>query len=578
MSPRSSAAGGTADVRIAWTDHGRSDLSPDSPMWVVKVEHVLVMIDQFRPHQILKAEGLLEKWNPKMFTIFVSHQWLSRQHPDPNGAKLKVLQGLLTNLIERKLKIQWDVISKLHGGGPEVEIQRLKTAHVWLDYFSIPQLVDGSPATSEEIQLKFIESIPAFVGHCDMFLALVPSDRHSDTGLQCDYNSWLQRGWCRTELWCDVLSARSKHPFVVVRSHDSAQYTAPLWHRYPVHLGDFTVEEDRTRCCQVLQTALANHVSQLRRSKKKTASYRLYLSLFEEMAGLDSKCRSVEDFLQEFSFSTVAQGRRRCLSPVACAALSGDCRLVRALVVAGASLHSQAPGLPELFNMKGFTPLHLAVWFKSDLHMLETLLDLRADPNGSGINMFPPLGLCRSVGAVDLLIQHGARVNFSGGNFGRSLPVHMLAGFDAPCEVVARIIELKADMRDSKNTLKIAQLLLESCANINQVCQPEGICRSIELMMRAYSQCCSLRGIETGAAVNFFKDSSTTPLGWCVIMESEGLLAFLLRARADPEIRNNRGLRPLDFARSDRIRAVLNDPTHRIHLLEDDSELVKRGF
>ena len=361
-------------------------------------------------------------------------------------------RGLLINLIERKFKIQWDVVSSFFGGAQgEVDAQRFQTAHVWLDYFSIPQLGDQSQGWTrqwspdvEENQVKYIEGIPAFVGSCDVFVALVPSNVHSDTGLRCNYTTWLQRGWCRMELWCHVLSARSKHPIVVVRSHDSAQFTAPLWHRYPVHLGDFSIEEDRAHCCRALKTALTDHLAHLRKSKSKTA-YRLYLALFEETIGLEPKCRSVEDFLQEFRFSTVEQRRDRSLSPVVCAALSGDCKLVRTLVVARASLQSHAPAMPEVLDAPGMSPLHLAVWFKShDLRMLETLLDLRADPNSCGITCPPPLGLSRSVGAVDLLVQYGAGVNFAGVYFGKNLPIHLLATFGAPCEVVARIIELKA--------------------------------------------------------------------------------------------------------------------------------------
>ena len=131
---------------------------------------------------------------------------------------------------------------------------------------------------------------------------------------------------------------------------------------------------------------------------------------------------------------------------------------------------------------------------------------------------------------------------------------------------------------DSENLLNTAQLLLESHANINQVCQPEGMCRCIELMSRAYGQCCRLRGREAGTAVRSVIDISTTPLGWCVFLENEGLLTFLLRARADPEIRNNRGLRPIDFARSDRIRSILTDPTQSISLSEHDSELITHVF
>ena len=131
---------------------------------------------------------------------------------------------------------------------------------------------------------------------------------------------------------------------------------------------------------------------------------------------------------------------------------------------------------------------------------------------------------------------------------------------------------------DSKNTLNTAQLLLESGANINQVCQAEGICRSIERVSRACGQCCGLKGMEAPAAVSYLGNITTTPLGWCVLLEAEELLTFLLRARADPEIRNNRGLRPIDFARSDGIRTILNNPTHGMYLLEHDSELVTNEF
>eukprot|EP00438_Fugacium_kawagutii_P032704 Skav204478 [mRNA] locus=scaffold5533:162641:166985:- [translate_table: standard] len=317
-------------------------------------------------------------------------------------------RGLLGNLIARKLKIQWDVVTEFHGFVlPEVEIQRLQTASVWLDYFSIPQLVGSGPTPHlEENQLKYIEAIPSFVGRCDVFVALVPSGRHSDTGLHCNFSSWLQRGWCRTELWCHVLSARSKHPIVLVRSHDSAQYTAPLWHRYPVHLGDFTMTEDRARCCQVIQTALANHGSE-----GAVASAQWPAQLYLETA-------------------------------------------------ARASLQSHAPAMPEVLNNPGYTPLHLALWFKShDLDMLETLLDLHADPNSSSISLLPPLGCCRSVGAVDLLVQRGAGVNFCGSSILKYLPIHMLAGFGAPCEVVARIIELQADVRGGRGGLASASPL-----------------------------------------------------------------------------------------------------------------------
>ncbi|CAK9021363.1 unnamed protein product [Durusdinium trenchii] len=563
-----------------------------APMWVVRVGHVLEMTGRLPPHQSLKAKGLLSQWSPEMFVIFVSHQWLGRQHPDPMGEQLLVLQGVLKNIISRKLKIESDIVSQYYGRRPtKGELRRTAKAHVWLDYFSVPQLVDGHEPGVPEEQLLHVRSIPSYVDCCNIFLALVPDATHSETLSQCNFHSWLERGWCRTELWSYSLSARSKIPIVVVKSQDVAQFAAPLWHRYPVHLGDFAVEKDRASCSTVIQTALTEHLGELSQVKNKTA-YRLYRSLFEEMTGLARKQRSLEEFLSDFSFSNHLH-RHKGLGPIACAALSGDHVLVHTLAVAKASLQTSAPALPQTLNASGYSPLHLAVWFRShDLRMLETLLKLRADPSSSSLTALPPLGLCSTVEALELLVRHGAGINDQGKHLTQYCPLHVAASFGAPCQVLARMVELKADVLggrgglasasplhplafsgDSNNNLLSAQLLLQSRADMNQVCQPEGISRSVELILRAYNRCC--RG-EPNALLRFVTNNSTTPVGWSVIFDNEGLLTLLLAARADPELRNHRGLRPIDFARSERMRAILRDPQPHVYLLEHHSELISR--
>lgn len=325
-------------------------------------------------------------------------------------------------------------------------------------------------------------------------------------------------------------------------------------------------------------------------------TYRLHLALCEDMTGLAKKQRSLEEFLVDFSFSRPL-AQYQGLGPVACAALSGDHELVRGLAVAKASLHTRAPSMPEVFSTAGLTPLHLAVWFRShDLRVLETLLELRADPNDSTMTAAPPLGWCSTKGAVELLVRHGAEVNAQVKGFSRFCPIHATAATGAPCDVVTKLLELRADVHggkgglatasplhlialcgvcgDSDNEVRMTQLLLESRADINQLCQPEGFMRRAELVFRAYSHCIR----EPNLLVRFFRDSSTTPLGWSVIFSNEGLLAFLLRARADPEIRNNRGLRPIDFATSTRIQQILHDPGTHIYLLEHNSELTSESL
>ena len=575
-----------------------SEHQQHAPMWVVSVENVLGMTGTFQPHQVLKAEGLLALWNDEMFTIFVSHKWLGHQHPDPGGDQLKVLQGILRNLIARKVTVQNDFISQFFGGFrtlTESEHRKFKDAFIWLDYCCVPQLErhqedvnvqDLERLQKQELLLRHVYSIPYYVDVSQAFVALVPKVMHFDTLACSDYYTWLDSGWCRTEFWCKLLSTRSKIPIIVVKSQDVAQFTQPLWFRYPVHSGAFAIESDRATCNQVINTALANHLSVLRQAKKRTA-YRLYLALFEEMAGLQCKCRTIESFLTEFGFSCL---RHNGLGPAACAALAGDHELLRSLVEAKASVQTHAPGMIETMQVPRMTPLHLACFFRShDVQTLQTLLELRADVHWSSLLVPTPLHFCRTVNAVELLVRNGAGTNEQGGIM-QYCPIHAMAALGVPSEVLARMLELQADVRGregglgnstplhhiatsggSNNDLRSAQLLLESKTDLNQVCQPKGPARVMELFFRA--RCHFQRG-EPAAVAKFLANVSTTPLGWCSIYDNEQLLVFLLRARADPEIRDNRGLRPIDFASSANIRRILRCPTQDVYLLEYQSEQI----
>ena len=337
----------------------RSSHEQHAPMWVLLVTDVLAM-GRMSPHQTLKAKGLLSLWSPDMFTVFVSHQWLGLHHPDPNGAQLQVLQRFLKNLIRKELKVEGDAVSQFYGGKLSAEdLERIGNGYVWLDFFSVPQLMKGCWVLRDaKEQHRYVQSIPSYVDLCHVFVALVPKTQH-ETGAACSFHSWLQRGWCRTEMWCKCLSTGSRIPIVVVKSDDVAQFIMPRWVRYPVHSGDFALEEDRASCSLVIQKALSRYVSELRLKKDKTR-YRFYLSLFEEMTGLEQRERSVEEFLLDFAFSRPVE-QYKGLGPVACAALSGDHRLVRCLANASCSLETQAPGMPEGSNAPGSTPLHLAV-------------------------------------------------------------------------------------------------------------------------------------------------------------------------------------------------------------------------
>ena len=123
------------------------------------------------------------------------------------------------------------------------------------------------------------------------------------------------------------------------------------------------------------------------------------------------------------------------------------------------------------------------------------------------------------------------------------------------------------------NVLESAQLLLDKKADVNQKCQPEDAYRLLEVSCRAYGFCSK----KSGMLVKLLSDVSTTPLGACALLGSTELAEFLLQARADPEIRNNRRLRAVDLAVSEQMRQLLtrrlgDQPTSAI------SELIAEDF
>ena len=54
-------------------------------MWVLKISDFMTMSGAPVPFEELQEQGLLHEWDPSLFTILVSHEWLGRDHPDVKG-------------------------------------------------------------------------------------------------------------------------------------------------------------------------------------------------------------------------------------------------------------------------------------------------------------------------------------------------------------------------------------------------------------------------------------------------------------------------------------------------------------
>ncbi|OLQ11662.1 Ankyrin-2 [Symbiodinium microadriaticum] len=544
-------------------------------MWVLRVSDLLEIEGPAPSHEELHRRNLLVEWKPTLLTIFVSHQWLSSWHPDPHGLQLKILQKALQNTIDGTVNVESDVVSQLrqqYRRLGEKEREQLASAYVWLDWFSIPQI----PNSKAELG---IQSIPFYVGACQLFVALVPPLRHFASQQDCDLASWLSRGWCRAEMWCQLLADRSNGdvPIIVVSGEDQIEFALPLqWVQNPAHEGEFTCQSDRERVSGFVRTALDNKLLRLRASGQ-IELFRYYAARYEVLVGLPAAERDVGDFVSRFSFPSLqaAIHQRRGMGAVACAALSGDAALLCRLAAEGAPIQTRLSDMAEVGIENGWTPLHLAIVSREE-SALKKLLQLQADPNTTDSFLkIPVLGLCHTTSSVKMLVEHRADVNLRPPPFFQSA-LAAACNRQAPVAVTAELIRLGAEVnlsaggtgmgplaslastaRSNPHCLDQLDLLIENEADINQPCRTSGIFNIVEWLCRGYVLAAG-ESRETVAGLKYTAEISTTALGHAVFFGADRMVQHLLDAHADPYMPNKRGRTPAQLARHASVQQVLH--------------------
>ena len=110
----------------------------------------------------------------------MSHQWVSKRHPDPEFRQMSVLQEALKQLLVSK-SVPLDIATESGvPGAKPLPLHEFQSASVflWYDYFSIPQMEDrstfGADQSDGSKQADAINSIPAYVAKCKYFMALCP--------------------------------------------------------------------------------------------------------------------------------------------------------------------------------------------------------------------------------------------------------------------------------------------------------------------------------------------------------------------------------------------------------------------
>ena len=335
------------------------------PMYCVSINDLLEM-NAMEPNQVLLQKGVLKKWRPGMRCIFVSHQWLSGKHPDPELKQFHCLQEIFRKFLRGDfekigLRIWQQQMFPEAAKQCLLEAAELKNlaeeSYIWLDYFSIPQTsyvegLTGEALDAAEIAAgaahssligesnssslmaftldglqKAVNSIPAYVESSEITLALNPWCVHSDTGDLCDHRSWRLRGWCRLEFQSAVLSRRSG-PILIAKSASELYFSVPI-DAYRLHvgsgkfsccafnhkIGDTTIECDKFKCKRVLQCMLCSKLEHLKgQGEEKVDEYRRFRavrhSIFDDLPEEDDDLakaggddpEDLEGFLNAYGF------------------------------------------------------------------------------------------------------------------------------------------------------------------------------------------------------------------------------------------------------------------------------------
>ena len=261
--------------------------------------------------------------------------------------------------------------------------------------------------------MKAVNSIPAYVERCTHFLAICPTIQHRDLDeVACDFASWLERGWCRVELYSLLLARHNSIPAIVVKGSECAPFMISPSAALPRSpgLGRYT-------CCDrghVMVDAVSGKQRRIPCDKSKVGAviwnmlqkkreyhlgygelllYRLWTALssgvMEGLVCMDmpSIPTTVEEFLAEYRFDspTDEENSGSGYTPLILATISGNDCVVRSLITRhNVNVNSRTLiKLPELSADKGGTALH-AVSFcpREQTHAIVTaLLAAGADPH-----------------------------------------------------------------------------------------------------------------------------------------------------------------------------------------------------
>ncbi|CAK9051405.1 Receptor-interacting serine/threonine-protein kinase 4 (Ankyrin repeat domain-containing protein 3) (PKC-delta-interacting protein kinase) [Durusdinium trenchii] len=527
-------------------------------------------------HAELQAKGLLHQWRPEMFVIFVSHQWLSFEHPDPKGEQASFLRAALRNVINGTTQVEMDMVTESGGPGFPCEGRRwIAGGYLFLDWFAIPQVTARAAGVNEDVvksdAAKAVQSIPAYVEVANIFLGLVCPLQHYETGSICNFSSWLSRGWCRAELWCHVLSNKPDTRVIVIHSKLEVEFMFALnWQHNSISNGQFTVESDRAVVVQLGHLALQSKIQYLSQ-KGPLWAYRFYSALIPRLFKQETaaaRSTSPQHFVELFRFPNfkAAVEDTSSMNGVLCALFAGDAEMLRLLGQQRADMNGRLHGLETLGYFDSQTPLMAALKSQQESEVISALLEMRANVDLKSRTYIKCTYLVRSPEHVKLLLA--ARADFQHSGPGNLTALTGAASW-ASASTVQSILDagyspndtnaqankvhiigytplhgLAIHSRDNPEALESARILIESRADVNAQARPKGWLKV---------------GIPLANLYSYFRPRSRrvqhlayfpgiTPLGITAWSGDQRLAELLLEYHADVSLTNDMGKTPEDLA------------------------------
>ncbi|CAE7815365.1 ANKHD1 [Symbiodinium sp. CCMP2456] len=343
--------------------------------------------------------------------LFVSHQWVTKLHPDPEFKQFRVLQEALQNIMSGLSQVSTDMITEaIFGLSKAISASELQPGNIflWYDYFCCPQdpvltLHCSGPQGGNAIesnQQRAISSIPAYISKCKFFMALCPVVESPDESQVFSQFTWAGRGWCRVEEAVRVLS-RHGGSWILVKSAKHQEITTPLTVDSPGD-GQFSVDQDRAAVAPVLKSVLKSKLL-MHLVQGDFVNYRILLNQQNaRLRGLPTD--SNDDLVPGFEPPSHAG---------------------KAETVLAKFLYQNGFKNPLERDKAGWSTLCYAA-VRGDPDLLQALLSCRANPNDKitraqpqlGIDKGTPvLGLCakfRNHECMNLLIAAGARISVRG--------------------------------------------------------------------------------------------------------------------------------------------------------------------